>query len=146
MHCCTVAELCICLFQWACIARCGPLLCSTGLLDELQPLHGTAGSLDAAASGMSMAGSGVDPLGKSQGGFGSSGGGFGGAGSGNGAGGASRAIGGGGGMAEHSRGDEAFMDRSASATLNAHRVSVHGLCKFLLFAICLCGNSVTPLV
>jgi hypothetical protein len=54
-----------------------------------------------------MAGGGVDPLGKSQvnvGGVGNGG-----------------SIGGNS-MAVHSRGDEAFMDRSASAALDAHRV------------------------
>jgi hypothetical protein len=66
-----------------------------------------------------MAGSGVDPLGKSHIGAGGFGGG------GVGAGGAAAEVGqagGGGSMAVHSRGDEAFMDRSASAALDAHRV------------------------
>jgi hypothetical protein len=67
-----------------------------------------------------MADSGLASLTKSQAGFGglSSGGG-----SGSGiAAGAGGLAGGGGSMAVHSRGDEAFMDRSASATLDAHRV------------------------
>jgi hypothetical protein len=75
---------------------------------------------------MSMASSGVDPLGKSQvgvGGFGNGGSSAGGA-----AGGVGLAGGSGGSMAVHSRGDEAFMDGSASAALDAHRVWVSLCC------------------
>lgn len=54
---------------------------------------------------MSTAGGGLASLSKSQAGFGG------------------LRSGGGGSMAVHSRGDEAFMDHSASATLDAHRVT-----------------------
>jgi hypothetical protein len=79
----------------------------------------TLWKVNAAGSSMSTADSGLASLTKSQAGFGGLSSGSGGSGIAAGTGGA---AGSGGSMAVHSRGDEAFMDHSASATLDAHRV------------------------